>query len=164
MSKVQGCESRHVACAAATVYFEVQRSKRGPALRSARIALLACLLINAAANAADPEMDPAVHGKWYGVKIRSKQLDREKRPWIEFGDGRGAGGHDGCNSFSLGAYVLQAGKVTRDDHKQTLQYCGGGEELFTANIMAARSYETSGDDLLLLDEKGQVIVRLERAR
>ena len=133
-------------------------------MRSARIALLACLLINAAANAADPEMDPAVHGKWYGVKIRSKQLDREKRPWIEFGDGRGAGGHDGCNSFSLGAYVLQAGKVTRDDHKQTLQYCGGGEELFTANIMAARSYETSGDDLLLLDEKGQVIVRLERAR
>jgi heat shock protein HslJ len=128
------------------------------------------LLINAAAaclmatSAGATETDPAVVGKWVALEIRGRTVDIEPRPWVQF-DGRGrAGGHDGCNHF--GASIALEGGHARSNPaslKQTLIGCNRNEEIFTANLMVARVYEVTADQLILADEAGVQILRLQRA-
>jgi heat shock protein HslJ len=120
------------------------------------------VLIATSAGAAD--VDSTLQGKWLALEIRGRAVDSGERPWVQFHAGGQAGGYDGCNHFGA-TIALKGGYVGSKPQslRQTLMACSGNKEAFTANLMVAKAYKVTGEVLILADEAGEPVLRLERA-
>jgi len=128
------------------------------------VVLVSGLLLAAcnAAEAPDPNLDGT---SWYVLEIRGEPLPGGIEITAIFTD-ETVGGEAPCNIYTA-EYTQDGSQIKIDDPVMTQIYCDQEnvmetERAFTRALDSARQVDLEGDNLLMQDGRGEIVLLLER--
>jgi putative lipoprotein len=133
-------------------------------LRLAGAVLLTALAVaGCAAGSANRTSDQSPHGQWRVTQIDGDDVGGAARTTLDIGADGTVSGSGGCNRYSGGAEI-DGSTIIIGPVAATKMACLGmpmeQETRFFAALDKARSWRLSEGNLLLLDDRGDVLVRL----
>ncbi|MFT3972222.1 MAG: YbaY family lipoprotein [Amaricoccus sp.] len=107
----------------------------------------------------------AVAGTWIAAEINGAPTDPKVVSWLKLSDEGRAQGQGGCNGYS-GTFKLEDGVMSVGPLASTMRACPepkmSQEQRFFTALEAAKGALIEGEQLVLVDLKGDPLVRLHR--